>query len=293
LADKDSARHFEAHRTTEVRIDSEWVELDTRPMEHLLKAEVKNPPTWIELLTAAKEAGMAPEVVLAKDGAGRGRWLVNSTLLIVASEKLGEPIFKGQKGSDGPSVAPRPGEDAGDTFARGKREHEEQQRQHFAAKAEENRLRELMVSAQIRAVHAGLIKAWIKAPIWDELIRCFHLVDIPVQWMLHLLLATKETNPEKLIKLIRKQQQVQRQALVPMLLAARSMHDVAFGRLTHTPSLTSFAQLAGVDLAAVAKVAQASVVDKKPKPPKKAPRKSPAAKPVSAVKSSVKKRGAK
>jgi ParB/RepB/Spo0J family partition protein len=292
LDDKASAKLFEITRTTEIRFNCDWVELDTRPAPHLLKNEVKNAPMWRELADRAAKAGMTPERILAKDGAGRARWLVNSATLIAASEKLGEPIFAGQKGADDvPPVERKAGEDNDDAFARGKREHAEKQRQEAASRSEEGRLRELVVAAQIRAVHAGLGKSWIKAPIWEEMLRLFALGALPIQWVLHRLLATKETDPVKLAKLIAKQPEIQRQALVPLLPAAEQLHALACGRVAHSPALSCFAQLAGVDLVAIAVASRKETEAPKNKPtkPKPKPKPSPAKTAVSAVKGSLKK----
>lgn len=255
LTDKDSARHFETHRPTEVRIYSDWVELDTRPMAHLLKDEVKNPPTWRELVVKAEAAGMKPEVVLAKDGAGRARWLVNSTLLIAAAEKLGEPIFRGQKTEDGGQVAPRPGEDADDTFKRGKREHAEQMRKDAAAAADAARLRDLVNGHAVRAVHAALAKRWTSAPIWEVMLGFMTLYTIPEQWLVQKLCATKETDVKKLRKVIAAQPRAHQQAMVPIMLAAPDIANAG----VDSPILRGLADFAGVDLAAVVKQATAEV----------------------------------
>jgi ParB/RepB/Spo0J family partition protein len=288
LSDKDSARHFELVHPTEVRLDGEWVDLDTKPMAHLLQAEVANPPLWRELLEKAEAAGMTPEVVLAKDGSGRARWLVNSTLLIAAAEKLGEPIFKGQKGAEDATVTPRKGEDADDTFARGKREHAEKLRQDSEAKAEEARLRDLVHGAQLRAVHAGLVKGWVPNTIWEVMLDLCGLANIPEQWVVQKLFATKETDVRKLRKVLDKQERTARQALVPLLLGAQAMHAMPTS-LAHHP-LASFARLAAVDLKAVAKAAV-----EPPAKPAKAKKRSAGAKAIAAVKGSIKgkKRGAK
>ncbi|HWA28091.1 MAG TPA: ParB N-terminal domain-containing protein [Lacunisphaera sp.] len=284
LTDKDSARNFEPHRTTEVRIDSDWVELDTLPMHHLLKPEVSSSPTWRQLHDKAKAAGMAPEVVLAKDGAGRGRWLVNSTLLIAAAEKLGEPIFRGQKGSDEP-VTPRAGEDADDTFARGKREHAEKLRQEQQAAAEEARLRELVNAALVRAVHKAMASDWDGSLYWDAMLRLIGLTTIPHQWIVQRVLATKEATHDKLKKAIARQPAASQQALVPLLLAADSITTDGI----NSPALKAFAHLARVDLTAVAKAATTEATASKPKPKKpKVAKKSAASKAVAAVKASIK-----
>lgn len=278
LTDKESARYFETHRTAEVRIDSDWVELDTRPMQHLLKSEVKSPPVWRELHDKARAAGMQPEVVLAKDGAGRGRWLVKSALLIAAAEKLGEPIFKGQKGEDEP-VTPRAGEDAEDSFRRGKREHAEIQRKNAEDIAEKNRLRELVTAHAVRAVHGALAASWKPQPIWDVMLGLSTLANIPQQWVVQKIFATKESDPKKLRRVIALQARHHGQALVPMLLEADSLANIGL----ESNALKAFAEFAGVDLAAVSKTALAADMPAKPKPKK----------PAKSAKKTSKKRGAK
>jgi ParB/RepB/Spo0J family partition protein len=284
LDEKESAKLFETHRPTEVRFNCDWVELDTRPMAHLLKDEVKNPPVWRELLEAATKAGMKPEVVLAKDGSGRGRWLVDSSLLITASEKIGEPIFRGQ-GSDAAPVEPREGEDADDTFSRGKREHAEKLKRGAIAAAEDNRKRQMVQTATVKAVATALADGWTVAPIWEVMLDLLLSAGNVPAWHLlaDLLDEKRERTGKQLLKKLDLRSPRQKQAMAPLLLGATDiMRDGAAAWC-----LRKLAVHAGVDLKKVERDALAL----KSEPPKPKP-KEKAAKSTKA-KATSKKRGAK
>jgi ParB-like chromosome segregation protein Spo0J len=267
LTDAESAKLFETHQPTTLRYNGDYVELDTRPLPHLLKPEITNAPMWREIATKADAAGMNPKTVLAKDGAGRGRWLGESKLLMAASEKLGEPIFVGQ-GEDAPDVAPRPGEDANDTFNRGKREHAEKLKAEADAAAKKKKEDALVRVAAVRAVWAGLADQWTLDAIWNVLLGILAVPENPAACTLAMeLLELKPNATEKQITAeVKKLQSTYRQALVPMLLSARAILDR--GVLCET--LRALAQHAGVNLNAIEKEALAKAKPAKAKPVRRA-----------------------
>jgi ParB/RepB/Spo0J family partition protein len=291
LTDDQSAKCFETVRPTEVRIGGDYVELDTRPMEHLLKNEVKNPPMWRDLVEKAKAAGMSPTVVLAKDGAGRGRWLVEVAPLMAAAAKLGEPIFRGQKGDDdAPPVTPRPGEDADDTFRRGQREHREKQKAEAQAAADAAKKANAVLADAVQTIHGGLSVKWVVAPIWDVLLK-LHLNggdNATLRVLAMIVNAKKELPAKKLIAMAMKAPADGRQSLLPLLLMSSSLIEHG---LDSRP-LRAIAEHAEVDLGLVyatvmKRLAAKTAPAAKPKPKK------PSREVTKAAKKTEKKRGAK
>lgn len=118
----EANRHFDP--LGELTFTTTLVRRQAKPAPHLLKSEVKRAPTWAALAETAREAGMTVAVMVCRNPkTGVVEELIDSAPLIEAAEKIGEPIFRGQKIEDGGQAKPRAGEDADDAFARGKREH--------------------------------------------------------------------------------------------------------------------------------------------------------------------------
>lgn len=269
LTDKESEKLFESVRSTEIRFDCDWVELDTKPMAHLLKAEVKNPPMWRELVNKARDAKMTPETVLAKDGAGRGRFLVNSTLLIAAAEKLGEPIFRGQKGADDVPVTPRPGEDSDEAFRRGQRELNERNREIAKKTAAEILKKFMNRTAGVRAVHAALVETWKTVPVWSVLTNMVLEAGGPpvMQLLAETLGLNRASSAKQILTTYGKGSLAARQAMIPLLLIS---HEIVPEGI-ESRNLRRLAAMVSVDLPKVAAEFEASLkaaalAKKKPKP---------------------------
>lgn len=140
MTEAESAREFPAHQPTgQLAFQSPYAKLDDVPQPHLLKAVVKDPPTWRELVCKLERAGMRPQIHLAKDQRGHAVPLVKVAQIVAGAEKAGEPVFREK------SVAPSR-KDPVDLAMRAEN----------ARLAEVNKAKEARDVARIRAVAAGL-----------------------------------------------------------------------------------------------------------------------------------------
>lgn len=127
--------------------NSAYAKLDDVPAAHLLKAVVKEPPTWETLVGKLEKAGMRPKVYLAQDQAGRAVKLVKVEQIIAGAEKAGEPIFAEKGGSRRPPS-----------------EEDVKMREENKRLAAEAALREKVLIEAVRQVHAALAQMYASNP---------------------------------------------------------------------------------------------------------------------------------
>jgi ParB/RepB/Spo0J family partition protein len=249
LAEAEARKHFDA--LGKLTFATTLVRPSERPAEHLLKREVKQAPRWSDLASTAEALGIEVVRYVARNPVtGCTEDLLDSAGLIAIAEKLGEPIFRTAKSEAPVPVNKRPGEDENDAFRRGQREAKARQEAEAVAAAEQARRFRLVRATAIRAVHAGLVKRWVMASVWDVLLD--YLVEgeqPPGNWhLLHELFSLRGgIDPAAIRKAVLRLPAEERQAAVPLLMLAGLI--VAEG--IANAGLKVLAKHVGVDLRAI------------------------------------------
>lgn len=280
LSESESEQIFPRY-TRSMAFDSPLALLDSKPEAHLLKPEVKNPPTWRELAETAAGQGMKVEVLAVTDQSGVLRDCADRALLIAAAEKAGEPIFRGKQDR-------RPREQS--EFDKRAKEEREKTRQQAA-----------VALASARALTVALAKRLADADpkLWAALgIIAWENLGGEGAHFLGKMLGAKLTGPEGwrgiVAAAVRKLPADAQRGYVPLLLVAEKVrwHGLK------APGFAELAAWAKVDLAAIEKETLASLKTKakKARPAKRPPERSvkPAkkdagAKALAAVRASIKK----
>ncbi len=225
---------------------SPYVQLGTKPAEHLVKKEVTKIPTWEKLVADAEvETGAKVPRVIIPDQKGVMREHVEMKLAIAAIEKAGEPIFREAGGGGGVMIGAGKSDDA---FAVQKK-----------AEAERAKVQWAVTKAALDAVWAALLKGWDSAPVWEELfyVAMQHAGDgglgVLAKWR-DLPVKDGDFARSDAVEIWRNKLTVaERDALVPLLLVSANMKAAGAG----AEDFKSFARALKVDLGAIEKKAVA------------------------------------